>query len=78
MIADDRGPVALAGIMGGAATAVSGETRDIFLESACFLPAGSWPGSAAIVTSCTPIPRTASSAASTRSCRWRRWSAPRR
>jgi len=39
VIADERGPVALAGIMGGAPTAVDEGTRDIFLESACFLPA---------------------------------------
>lgn len=39
VIADASGPVALAGIMGGAPTAVTGATRDIFLESACFLPA---------------------------------------
>jgi len=38
VIADDRKAVALAGIMGGAATAVSDETRDIFLESAYFTP----------------------------------------
>ena len=38
VIADDRGPVALAGIMGGAPTAVSPETRDIFFESAFFTP----------------------------------------
>ena len=39
VIADDRNAVALAGIMGGAATAVEGTTRDIFLESAFFAPA---------------------------------------
>ena len=39
VIADDRGPVALAGIMGGAATGVSAETRDVLLESAFFAPA---------------------------------------
>lgn len=39
VIADARGPVALAGIMGGEATAVDEDTRDLFLESACFLPA---------------------------------------
>ncbi len=39
VIADASGPVAMAGIMGGEATAVGSETRDIFLESACFLPA---------------------------------------
>lgn len=39
VIADGNGPVALAGIMGGAPTAVGAGTRDVFLESACFLPA---------------------------------------
>jgi phenylalanyl-tRNA synthetase beta chain len=39
VIADGNGAVALAGIMGGAATAVSEATRDIFLESAFFAPA---------------------------------------
>ena len=38
VIADDRKAVALAGIMGGAPTAVSDETTDIFLESAYFTP----------------------------------------
>jgi len=38
VIADANGPVALAGIMGGAATAVGESTRDIFLESAHFDP----------------------------------------
>ena len=38
VIADDRKAVALAGIMGGSATAVGDETRDIFLESAFFAP----------------------------------------
>ncbi len=38
VIADGNGPQALAGIMGGAASAVSDETRDIFLESAFFAP----------------------------------------
>lgn len=39
VIADAGGPVALAGIMGGAPTAVDEGTRDIFLESAFFQPA---------------------------------------
>lgn len=39
VIADNTGAVALAGIMGGAATAVSDTTSDIFLESAFFTPA---------------------------------------
>ena len=38
VIADEHGPVALAGIMGGSRTAVSEDTVDVFLESACFLP----------------------------------------
>ena len=37
-IADDSGVIALAGIMGGEATAVSVTTTDIFLESAFFAP----------------------------------------
>jgi phenylalanyl-tRNA synthetase beta chain len=39
VIADEQGAVALAGIMGGANTAVSASTSDIFLESAYFSPA---------------------------------------
>jgi len=38
VIADERGPLALAGVMGGEASAVSDDTRDIFLESAFFSP----------------------------------------
>jgi len=38
VIADDQGAVALAGIMGGAASAVSEATVDIFLEAAHFTP----------------------------------------
>ncbi|MFV2054939.1 MAG: phenylalanine--tRNA ligase subunit beta [Thiohalomonadales bacterium] len=38
IIADQSGPVALAGIMGGDNTAVDDTTRDIFLESAYFNP----------------------------------------
>lgn len=38
LIADSDKPVALAGIMGGALTAVSDDTVDIFLESAFFSP----------------------------------------
>jgi phenylalanyl-tRNA synthetase beta chain len=39
VIADARAPVALAGIMGGAGSAVGEGTRDILLESAFFSPA---------------------------------------
>jgi phenylalanyl-tRNA synthetase beta chain len=38
LIWDEKRPVAVAGVMGGAETEVSGETRDVFLESAWFLP----------------------------------------
>jgi len=38
VIADASGPVALAGIMGGEASAVTGGTQDILLESAFFTP----------------------------------------
>lgn len=38
-ISDDSGALALAGVMGGAASAVSEVTQDIFLESAHFAPA---------------------------------------
>ncbi len=38
VIADEGGPVALAGVMGGASSAVGPTTSDIFLESACFMP----------------------------------------
>lgn len=38
VIADDRGPIALAGVMGGADTAVDEQTTRILLESAHFAP----------------------------------------
>ena len=38
VIADESAPVAMAGIMGGSASAVSDKTQDIFLESAYFNP----------------------------------------
>ncbi len=38
LIADKNGPLALAGIMGGAGSGVSDHTKDIFLESAFFTP----------------------------------------
>jgi len=38
VIADEQGPLALAGIMGGEASSVVDESRDIFLESAFFTP----------------------------------------
>ncbi|MEE9451186.1 MAG: phenylalanine--tRNA ligase subunit beta, partial [Gammaproteobacteria bacterium] len=38
VIADEKQVLALAGVMGGAASAVDDETRDIFLESAYFTP----------------------------------------
>jgi phenylalanyl-tRNA synthetase beta chain len=39
VIADDKGPLAMAGVMGGADSAVGDATQDIFLESAFFTPA---------------------------------------
>lgn len=39
VIADAAAPVAVAGVMGGAASAVSAGTTDVFLESAMFAPA---------------------------------------
>src|SRR5690554_48332 len=38
VIADDQAPLAMAGIMGGLDSAVSGSTQDVFLESAFFSP----------------------------------------
>jgi phenylalanyl-tRNA synthetase beta chain len=38
LICDDGGPVALAGVMGGASTEVSGDTRRVLLECASFAP----------------------------------------
>lgn len=38
VIADSTGAIAIAGVMGGASTAVSSSTKDIFLESAFFSP----------------------------------------
>jgi len=38
LITDDQQPLAIAGIMGGLDSAVTAETRDIFLESAFFSP----------------------------------------
>ncbi len=40
VIADEAGVVGVAGIMGGARTAVSATTRDVFLEGAWFAPEG--------------------------------------
>ena len=39
LIADDSGPVGIAGIMGGQRTAVSSDTTEVFLEAAYFSPA---------------------------------------
>ena len=38
IIADDSGPIGIAGIMGGTSTAVDENTRNVFFESALFLP----------------------------------------
>ena len=39
IIADDAGPIGVAGVMGGTTTEVSAETVDVFLECAYFTPA---------------------------------------
>jgi len=39
VIADDSGPIGIAGIMGGLSTAVTSETTAVFLEAAFFAPA---------------------------------------
>jgi phenylalanyl-tRNA synthetase beta chain len=39
VIADDRAPIGMAGIMGGAGTAISAQTVDVVLEAAWFKPA---------------------------------------
>jgi phenylalanyl-tRNA synthetase beta chain len=38
VVTDDTGPIALAGVMGGAATEVDGATTSVLIESAHFLP----------------------------------------
>ena len=38
VICDEHGPIALAGVMGGAASAVGAGTRNVFMESAFFSP----------------------------------------
>lgn len=38
VIADDSGAIGIAGIMGGASTAIDNDTKNIFLEAALFLP----------------------------------------
>ncbi len=38
LIADDKGPLAIAGVMGGEASSVTAETTDVLLESAFFEP----------------------------------------
>jgi phenylalanyl-tRNA synthetase beta chain len=40
VIADDAGPIGIAGVMGGTNTEVTAETVDVFLECAYFTPAG--------------------------------------
>ncbi|HEU5304640.1 MAG TPA: phenylalanine--tRNA ligase subunit beta, partial [Gemmatimonadales bacterium] len=40
VIADDSGPIGIAGVMGGAATEVTANTVDVFLECAYFTPRG--------------------------------------
>ena len=65
VIADDERVESLAGIMGGAATAVSDATRNVYVEAAFW-----WPeavaGPLAPLSTSRPTPATASSAASTR------------
>jgi phenylalanyl-tRNA synthetase beta chain len=39
LICDDSGPIGLAGVMGGASTEISADTRDVVIEAAHFAPA---------------------------------------
>ncbi len=76
VIADDRGAIALAGVMGGAESEISEATKDVLLETATFDPrrfAGPRSG-----WDCTARRRTASSAASTPRASRTRAAAPRR
>jgi phenylalanyl-tRNA synthetase beta chain len=58
VIADERKPLSLAGVMGGWDSMITPETKNILVESA-------WFDQASIRRSCTPTPRTASSVART-------------
>ena len=62
VIADDREVESLAGIMGGDATAVSDDTRNVYVEAAFWWPAGH-PGPFAPLSTSRPMPATASSEA---------------
>jgi phenylalanyl-tRNA synthetase beta chain len=64
VIADAQAVESLAGIMGGDATAVSDDTRNVYVEAAFWWPEAVQGARAA--TTSAPMPATASSAVSTR------------
>ena len=74
VIADAERPVAIAGVMGGAESEVSGDTHNIVLESAHFAPLSVRRTSKASVS--RQRPASVSSAAPIRDCRSRPWSVP--
>ena len=68
-----RLPISLAAVMGGETSEVAPDTTDVLFEAAHWDPVDGRAAPPA-GTSCSARPRSAGSAASTRRCRWSRWS----